>query len=512
MNTRVPQPTQEPLLSRRQLLEATARAAAGTMIAPTVLLSATGCSKVPVPAPPEEPGVLTLRAVRLRGAPDGRDREIWSYNGNFPGPLIRVKEGDSLRIKVINGLADPTSIHWHGMHQPGTWRMDGVDGVSNSPILPGEDFTYEFRATPAGTHWYHSHVGVQYSEGLFGPLVVDEQTPIAKYDRDEVLLINDWFLQSGDTLLEGLLKGGMGKMPGKMEMKDGKGGMGKMAGKMDRMEGMDVGDIPFQSGLINGKGRLAADTKTPLTVIEVQKGETLRLRLINASSTYALRFQIDGHPLTVIASDGPPMKPVAVDNLLIGIGERYDVLLEAKEGGAHWIRAVTLDGNEIRAILRYPDASGTTPEAKPVQWGTRALKPEEMRSREPVQRAEKPREIPLFLGGSMMPYRWTINSQAYPKADPVEIAKDEVIRFTLRNPTGMDHPFHLHGHSFHVLGRPGALNLTDPVRKDTINVPSKGEVVIEWLANNPGRWFFHCHIEWHLAAGMARVLEIKPYA
>jgi FtsP/CotA-like multicopper oxidase with cupredoxin domain len=134
-----------------------------------------------------------------------------------------------------------------------------------------------------------------------------------------------------------------------------------------------------------------------------------------------------------------------------------------------------------------------------------------MRSPEPVRWAVKPREIPLLLGGSMMPYRWSINGQYYPKADPVEIRKGEVIRFALRNPTGMDHPFHLHGHSFRVLGKPGGLNLTDPVLKDTINVPAKGEVVIQWLADNPGRWFFHCHIEWHLATGMARVLEIKPF-
>lgn len=465
------------------------------MIAPALLLSATGCRKAVLPEPPGVAETHTLRVTSFPGAPDGREREIWGYNGQFPGPPIRVKEGETLRVKVINELSVPTSIHWHGMHQPGTWRMDGVEDVSAPPIGPGAEFVYEFRATPSGTHWYHSHTGVQYGDGLFGPLLVEERTPIATYDRDEVLLLNDWFLEPGDTLLARLLKGDMGKMPRKMEMKDRK----------------DVGDVPFQSGLVNGKGRAPGDTKSPLAVVAVKKGETLRLRLINASSTYALRFQIDGHPLTVIATDGLPMKPVTVDNLLIGIGERYDALLEADQGGDRWIRAVTLDGNEILAVLRYPDASGASPEAKPVQWGPRALMPEEMRSREPVKLAAKPREIPLLLGGSMMPYRWSINDQYYPKADPIEIAKGEVVRFALRNPTGMDHPFHLHGHSFYVLGTPGALNLTDPVLKDTINVPSKGEVAIQWRADNPGRWFFHCHIEWHLATGMARVIEIKPY-
>ncbi len=133
---------------------------------------------------------------------------MFCYDGKIPGPVIRAKEGQTLKIKVSNGLKVPTSIHWHGMHQPGTWQMDGVDGVSHVPIPPGQDFTYEFKATPAGTHWYDSHTGVQYSDGLFGPLIVDEATPLAKYDREEIVLINDWFVEQSDALLAGLLKAG----------------------------------------------------------------------------------------------------------------------------------------------------------------------------------------------------------------------------------------------------------------------------------------------------------------
>src|SRR5262245_37521323 len=148
MARRVPQSGQEPPLSRRQFL-----AAAGTMTAPALLLPTTGCRKPVGPPAPEAAETLTLRATSFRGAPDGREREIWGYNGQFPGPTIRVKEGDTLRVKVINELKVPTSIHWHGMHQPGTWQMDGVEGVSAPPIDPGAEFVYEFRATPAGTHW-----------------------------------------------------------------------------------------------------------------------------------------------------------------------------------------------------------------------------------------------------------------------------------------------------------------------------------------------------------------------
>ena len=282
--------------------------------------------------------------------------------------------------------------------------------------------------------------------------------------------------------------------------------MKTMSGKMAMR---DFGDVPFQSGLVNGKGRADGPGSTPLTVIDVEQGQIIRFRLINGSTTYPLRFQVDGHMLTVIASDGSPIKPVDVDNLVVGIGERFDILLKADKAGLHWIRAVTLHGKEIRAILRYRGTVQAEPERSPVVWGPRSLRVEAMRSIEPAKLVNNPREIPLVLGGSMSPYRWSIDGQYYPRADPIVIKLNEPIRMIFRNPTDMDHPFHLHGHSFHVLGKPGALNLIDPVLKDTVNVPARGELAIQWVADNSGRWFFHCHIEWHMATGMARVIEIK---
>jgi FtsP/CotA-like multicopper oxidase with cupredoxin domain len=520
MDPREWSPIPGPASSRRRFLARGARLAAGTTLAPALLLGAAGCRGRATWKPAEG---LLFRAGRLEGAPHGMTREIWAYNGQYPGPLIRAKEGETLRIRVINDLGVPTSIHWHGMHQHGTWTMDGVEEVSRPPIPPGSEFVYEFRAAPSGTHWYHSHVGVQYGNGLFGPLIVEERTPIASYDREEVLLFNDCFRELGDALLAKLLKApampmsmpgmpDMGKMPGKKEMPDKKEMPGmKMEGMPGAMEmKKDVADVPFQMGHFNGKGRGLGDAKAPLSVVEVKPGETLRLRLINGSSTFAMRFQVDDHPLTVIATDGSPVKPVVVDHLPIGNGERYDVLLKAEREGVHWIRAVTPDGNEILAVLRYAGAGRPEPEPSTVRWGPRPLTPEALRAPEPSTLAERPREIPLVLGGSMSPYRWSINDQFYPKADPIAIREGEPIRFLIKNPTAMDHPFHLHGHSFRVLGRPDAPNLTDPVLKDTVNVPANGELALQWVADNPGRWFFHCHIEWHLATGMARVLEIAP--
>ena len=395
-----------------------------------------------------------------------------------PGRCIRAKLGQQVRIKVANHLPTPTSVHWHGLHQPGTWQMDGVDQVSHAPIPPGSSFVYEFTATPAGTHWYHSHVGVQYGNGLFGPLIVDDVVPPAKYDREEILLINDWFLRTAEEILAGLVGPNQSVGARMPAMKPGPAGKPK-SNSMPAMKGMavtgmggkpDIGDVPFESALFNGLGRFAG-TPAPLASVRVNSGETLRLRLINGSSTYAFRFQIDGHPLTVIAADGSPIVPLKVDNLLFSPGERYDVLLTADRSGTAWIRAATLAGDEARAVLRYANAPNDEPAAGPVSWGERSLPLDALRSPSPVSLGPNPRQVMLRLGGTMRPYAWNINDQAYPHAEPITVAKDEWLRFVLDNPTGMDHPFHLHGHYFYVLGSPDRLNRLDPPRKTPSTCP-----------------------------------------
>lgn len=523
-------------VSRRALLKHGAAGAITAILSPGITILPTGLraadpAKAASTTEAKKAVDYTVRAVERKMAPDGRIREVFAYDGEIPGPVIRAKLNDTLKIKVINELDVPTSIHWHGMHQPGTWQMDGVTDVSHAPIPPGQEFVYEFKATPAGTHWYHSHTGVQYSDGLFGALIVDEETPPAKYDREEIVLINDWFLKQSDEILAGLLKGdsmkmGDRKMAPKDDLKadaakktveatadsaksDGKTSvMVKSAdGGMKTGGAKDIADVPFESALINGKGRFKNESVAPLATIDVKPGETLRLRVINGSSTYQFRFQIDGHSLTVVATDGAPMRPVEVDNLMLSPGERFDVTLKANGKSNSWVRAVTLDGKETKALLSY-SGNETTPQDKPAMLGNRALQPQQMKSRTQVKLVEKPQEVKFKLGGSMKPYAWNINAQEWPKADSIRIKANDHVRFVLENPTGMDHPFHLHGHYFFVLGEPGRLNLRDPVQKDSINVPAGKTIVLQWVANNPGKWFFHCHIEWHLATGMARVIEI----
>lgn len=453
-------------------------------------------------------------------APDGVKRLVYGYGGQLIGPTLRVKEGERLNIRILNQLPVPTIVHWHGMHQPGTWRMDGVEGVSGPAIPPGESFTYDFVATPAGTHWYHSHAGVQYSDGLFGPLIVEEAKPIARYDREEILLINDWDHESADRIWQKLSTQGMGSMGG-MSSGLAMGAMGGAERKPLATQGLDTliasqwgspaldwGDVPMVSGLVNGRGR-AANSSSPLTQLTIKDGEVIRLRLINGSATYSLRFQIDNHPITVIASDGQPLRPITVDNLLLGIGERYDVLITGKGSGSHWIRATNGLNKTIQAVLRYGDQAPAEPSQPPQAWRERFLLPSQMASPKDVNLAAVPyREIPMVFAGPEPVYRWSVNGEFYPQTTPIKIKKDEWIRMRFVNRTNMEHPFHIHGHSFYILGTPNELNLKNPPLKDTLNIWPNAEQVIQWQATNPGNWIFHCHVEWHLAGGMASLLSI----
>lgn len=471
----------------------------GAFVASTAVAACTGLPK------PETLGLAVSQKTgdvrefdfttsTFSGDPDGRERELWGYNGVFPGPEIRVKEGDTIRVKVNNQLPAPTSIHWHGMKQRDTWTMDGVTPISRQPIPIGESFIYEFTAEPAGTHWYHSHTGVQYSEGLLGALIVESKDDNYDYDRDQVLMIGDWFVESGDVIFENI-KSGTYRAAEKPTLGAPK---------------PDYGDVPFESFVFNGVGQMPDKSSGAPNTFMVKKGETIRFRIINTSSTYTFKMQFGGHEVTIIEADGQPVAPMKADSLTIDIGERVDVLLRANQDGTHVIRASTLDGQQGVAILQYENDPITALEvmASTAAWGNTVVTSSDLRASETVNvPATGHRSVDLKFKGSRKPYAWPINGKSYPDGPPVMVKRGESIRFVMNNPTGMSHPFHLHGHYFRVLGRPGSLNLKNPPLRDSVTVPPNDTVVIQFDTDNPGNWFFHCHIEWHLGIGMG--LEIK---
>jgi multicopper oxidase len=269
---------------------------------------------------------------------DGQMISTWAYNGGMlPGPEIRVNAGDTIRAVVNNRLpaSNGTTIHWHGL--PVTNHMDGVDMVTQSPIASGQSFTYSFVAPVAGTYWYHSHVGLQLDRGLYGPLIVDDPKEPGQYDQDVVLMLDDWLdgvpggPGSPEAELKRLIAQG-DRMPG-MNGTNGMNGTSDMNGA----NGMNMGshssamqmppDVLYPYYLINGK---TADH--PFT-INVQKGQRIRLRFINASASTIYHLALHGHRMSVTHTDGQPVVPVEVDALRIGMGERYDVLVTANNPG-----------------------------------------------------------------------------------------------------------------------------------------------------------------------------------
>jgi FtsP/CotA-like multicopper oxidase with cupredoxin domain len=491
------------------------------VVAAVALVPSAGAA--PAAAPREVVHDFTVRAATPKTWPDGAVKKggMILVNDSLPGPTIRAREGDTVVVRVRNALAEGTTIHWHGMTQLGTWQMDGVANISQEPIPPGQTFEYRFKAEPAGTHLWHSHTGVQYGEGMFGMLIVEaaDEPYRGDYDAEQTACINDWFHEPGTQILASLEKGA--PMKG---MTMGGGAMGAAP---------DLGDVPFRSALINGKGRSGA-SKSPLEVFAVKPKQRVRFRLANIGSTFEMRVRLDGHRMTVIAVDGIPTVPSTVDSVRLDLGERCDVIVEMNQPvGNYWLRAHTLDpaGRDgVRAIVRYAGAPAVEPANTRVSWGT-ALDYNALRARRGGQVAAPDLVGTHLLGGTMKPYRWTWDGRAFaapttsfrtepdapdPPVTQIAVKQGQTVRLILNNPTGMTHPFHIHGRHFQLLHQSptgagnyagGPLNLNAPCEKDTVSVRNGGHAVIQWKEENPGFWFFHCHIEWHLATGMAVVIR-----
>jgi FtsP/CotA-like multicopper oxidase with cupredoxin domain len=236
-------------------------------------------------------------------------------NGKLPGPEIRVREGDLLRILVENQLPDsPTSVHWHGLLLPAA--MDGVPDVSNAPIASGRVYVYEYPIRQTGTYWYHSHFDFQEQLGCYGAFIIEPAHEPLRTDRDAVVLLGDWLHRSPAEVFA-QLRGGKESKGGGMNMGGTPAGAMKMNGG-----GADLADVKYDAFLLNGRG-----PDDPWT-LAVRPGERVRLRLINGAASTYFGVRLDGHPLRITHADGPAVQPVTVDHLLIGMGEVYDAVVQ----------------------------------------------------------------------------------------------------------------------------------------------------------------------------------------
>jgi len=432
--------------------------------------------------------VVTRRMAAQPATIDLGSRTVrtWAYGESVPGPVLRTTAGDLLRVEVTNRLPAETSIHFHGVALSND--MDGVPGITQDPIRAGTAFIYEFTTPDPGTYFFHPHSGVQLDRGLYGVLVVEDPAEPGDYDQEWIVVLDDWIDGTGQTpddVLAGLVSmSGMGH-----------GGM--MGESMHSPLLGGAGDVDYPLYLLNGR-----TPRAPVTLTG-KPGQRARLRIVNAGSDTAFRVALAGHRLTVTHSDGFPVEPVTTDALLIGMGERYDVIVDLADGVFPLVASAEGKSGAALAVVRT--GGGTPPRGSiAIPELTRGVILGSDLSADPGVRLEDravDRRLDVMVAGSMMPYRWTINGATFPNHEPLDVAPGERVRLRLRNRSMMFHPMHLHGHTFGLI-EGGA-------RKDTVIVRPMQSIEVDLEADNPGQWALHCHNIYHAEAGMMTVLSYR---
>lgn len=469
------------LISRRAVL----RSALGAAVATALPL--------PVRSPRAE-AWTTLRPAPARArffGGEGPETAVWGYNGTVPGPEIRLRRGERLRVSVENGLEQETTVHWHGIRLPNA--MDGVPHLTQPPIAPGETFRYEFELPDAGTFWYHPHVrsSEQQGRGLYGVLIVEEEAPPA-VDRDIVWVIDDWRLTEDGAIGE------------------------PFDHLMDLSHAGRLGNVATLNGL---------DSRS----FAVRAGERLRLRIVNTANARIFALRFEAHSPLVIALDGQPCAPhTPMENtLVVPPAGRADVILDMSgEPGGRYAVTDVYDSRRSYRFLELVYEPGRPLRDSPLDASV-ALAANPIPEPDP---SDAQRHEVVLAGGAMgglhaaildgrsLDIRdlarqgkvWAVNGVAAhgPVMKPLfEFRLGRTQLLEIRNDTAWPHPMHLHGHSFRLLTRDGAPVSGRPWL-DTVLLEANERVEVAFVADNPGDWLFHCHILEHMEAGMSAVVRV----
>jgi len=510
---------------------------------------------------------ITLRIARQTMIIDGQSSLAIGVNGTVPAPLIRLRENQNVRLRVVNDLDEESSIHWHGLLVPP--EMDGVPGVSFPGIKSRSTFIYEFPIKQSGTYWYHSHSGLQEQLGHYGPIVIDPAgTDPVKSDREHVVVLSDHSPMTPHTIFRKLKQ-----QPGYFNyQKQTLGGL--IAGKDQslkeradwaqmRMDPTDISDVTgaTYTYLVNGHG--PQDNWTALFT----PGQRVRLRFINASAMTTFNVRIPGLPLTVVQADGKHVRPTTVDEFQIGVAETYDVIVVPPDSRAYTLVGESIDRSGMARATLAP-RPGMTAEVPPLRArplatmsdmgmdmagmqgmemdmnmrnpknapsvvmtpGVQTISPmpKDRTSesgqglqdtshrvlnyrdlialdRNPDVRAPS-RSLDIHLTGNMEKFMWAFDGLKMSEMHaPIPFLKDERVRVNLINDTMMGHPIHLHGHFFELVTGHG----DHAPRKHTVIVQPGGKVTFDLTADAVGDWAFHCHLLYHMYAGMMRVVSVR---
>ncbi|TDP61203.1 multicopper oxidase domain-containing protein [Flavobacterium dankookense] len=503
-----------------------------------------------------------------------------AVNGQIPMPTLTFTEGDTAEIYVHNELKESTSLHWHGLFLPN--KEDGVPYLTQMPIEPGTTHKYTFPIIQHGTHWYHSHSGLQEQIGMYGSMILNKRVEDETFRKgiDDLPTIpvilsewtdlnpnnvhrmlhnaTDWFaIQKGTTQSYAeAIKQGHFKT--------------KIANEWKRMNAMDVSDVYYDKFLINGKSNSQLS--------QFKGGDRVRLRISNGGASTYFWLTYAGGKITVVANDGNDVEPVEVDRLLIAVSETYDVIVTIPADNTAFEFLVTpedrtksaslyigdgvkqlisplpklkyFDGMKMMNgmmkmngdlddmgmqmsynqmdmnVVMYPEITGKAASKKDDKMGNMKMNESDYNSNElsdittlnyamlkSPTKTTLPKDAPIKelrfeLSGNMNRYVWSLDNKVVSETDKILIKKGENVRITLYNGSMMRHPMHLHGHDFRILNGQGDYA---PL-KNIIDIMPMETDVIEFNANIEGDWFFHCHILYHMMAGMGRVFTYENQA
>ena len=395
--------------------------------------------------------------------------KAWGLNNSFPGPVIKAKKGDTVRIKLRNQLQEPTILHWHGIRLQAS--MDGTTDVQK-PVQPGEEFEYHFTVPDAGTFWYHSHHNetVQVERGMYGALVVeDDADPV--FDAERVFVIDDMKLEKDNEFKKGNL----------------------VSRWMERHDGREGNVL-----LVNGRSDYH---------VRMHAGQRERWRFINAASARYFRLYLGGKSFNIIATDGGLVeRPKEVTEILMTPGERVDIIAGPfNEGEVFQIESLPYNRMTFVKTKQRSYATVIVGNAKP----SVAFLPSQMQSIPSLahQDAIPNRKIKFSVGPSLKHgIDFLVNGQTHTADKPVHVGELQI--WEISNTSLMDHPFHLHGFFFQVIEENGKGSV-DRAWKDTYNLRPRSTIKIAWIPDNrPGRWMYHCHILEHHEAGMMAHFEV----
>jgi len=495
----------------------------------------------------------------------GKPKRAIAVNGQIPMPTLTFTEGDTAEIHVHNKLKESTSLHWHGLFLPN--RYDGVPYLTQMPIEPNTTHVYRFPIIQNGTHWYHSHSGLQEQIGMYGamilnkrkepaiptvPVVLSEWTNMMPHEVDRRLHnANDWFaIKKGTTQSYAeAIKSGHFKT--------------KLTNELKRMNAMDVSDVYYEAFLVNGKNQY----QVPNTL---KAGDKVRLRIANGGASTYFWLNYAGGKITVVANDGNDVVPVEVDRLIIAASETYDVVVTVPENKSYeflvtpedrtrsaslWLgkgekvpaqklpklkyfegmkmmnEMMDMNGNmvqmegmkmqnqvmDMNAVMytELDDAMTGAADAHKThgmdshniaKGPITTLNYDMLRSPEKTVLPQAPtREMEFQLTGNMNRYVWTLGNKTISEEDKILIKKGENLRIILYNNSMMRHPMHLHGHDFRVINGQGDYA---PL-KNVLDIMPMERDTIEFSASESGDWFFHCHILYHMMSGMGKIFSYE---